>query len=177
MIWLAQHGWEAAGIDISDTAIQRAVAAARAAGVPEDRASFTTADLSALDRGDEYDLVTTSFLHSPVALPRTQILRAAAERVAPGGRLLMTAHASVPSWADLPKALEPRFLTPAEEIEELHLDPTQWTVRVAEIRPRQTTDPRGNPVSIDDSVVLLQRHQDPGSVTTPSTASWDSARK
>lgn len=158
VIWLAQHGWAATGIDISDTAIRRATDAARAAAIPGERITFTAADLSALDPGDHYDLVTASFLHSPVELPRTQILRAAAGHVAPGGHLLITAHASAPPWANLPEALEPRFLTPNEEIDELHLDPTQWTVRVAEIRPRHTTDPQGNPASIDDSIVLLQRH-------------------
>ncbi|MEX5301341.1 FAD-dependent oxidoreductase [Kocuria sabuli] len=156
-IWLAQHGWEATGIDISDTAIRRATDAARAAGIPEERITFTAVDLTTLDPGDRYDLVTASFLHSPVELPRTRILRAAAEHVAPGGHLLITAHAAAPSWANLPEALEPRFLTPAEEIEELDLDPAQWRVRLAETRPRETTDPQGNPASIDDSIVLLQR--------------------
>jgi SAM-dependent methyltransferase len=148
----------ATGIDISATAIHRATDAARAADVPEGRVSFIAADLSTLAEGDRYDLVTASFLHSPVELPRTQILRAAAEHVAPGGHLLITAHASAPSWANLPEALEPRFLTPTEEIEELALDPAQWTVRTAETRPRNPTDPQGNPASTDDSIVLLQRH-------------------
>lgn len=158
-IWLAGHGWAATGIDISGTAIRRATEAARSAGIPADRISFVAADLSTLDEGDRYDLVTASFLHSPVELPRTEILRAAARHVAPGGHLLITGHASVPAWADLPPGHEPRFRTPAEEVEDLDLDPAQWTVRVAETRPRRTTDPQGRPVSIDDSVVLLQHLQ------------------
>ncbi|MUN63121.1 methyltransferase domain-containing protein [Kocuria sediminis] len=158
-IWLAQHGWTATGIDISGTAIRRATEAARSAGIPADRISFVAADLSTLDEDDRYDLVTASFLHSPVALPRTEILRAAARHVAPGGHLLITGHASAPAWADLPPAHEPRFRTPAEEVEELDLDPAQWTVRVAETRPRRIADPQGHPASIDDSVVLLQHHQ------------------
>ncbi|KLU10529.1 FAD-dependent oxidoreductase [Kocuria sp. SM24M-10] len=158
-IWLAQHGWTATGIDISGTAIRRATEAARAAGVPAERISFVAADLSTLGEGGRYDLVTASFLHSPVALPRTEILRAAARHVAPGGHLLITGHAAAPAWADLPPGHEPRFRTPAEEIEDLGLDPERWAVRVAETRPRQVTDPQGRPASLDDAVVLLQHHQ------------------
>ncbi|GEO96954.1 FAD-dependent oxidoreductase [Kocuria turfanensis] len=158
-IWLARHGWTATGIDISGTAIRRATEAARAAEIPAERISFVAADLSALGEEDRYDLVTASFLHSPVALPRAEILRAAARHVAPGGHLLITGHASAPAWAELPPAHGPRFRTPAEEVAELELDPAQWTVRVAETRPRQVTDPQGRPASIDDSVVLLQHHE------------------
>ncbi|MDN3495216.1 methyltransferase domain-containing protein [Planococcus sp. APC 4015] len=42
-IWLAEHGWDATGIDISPTAVARARQAARAAGVT---ARFVVSDLS-----------------------------------------------------------------------------------------------------------------------------------
>ncbi|KAA9394893.1 methyltransferase domain-containing protein [Kocuria coralli] len=156
-IWLARHGWTATGIDISETAIRRAAEAARTAEIPEGRISFRAADVSTLDDEARYDLVTASFLHSPVDLPRTEILRAAAQRVAPGGHLLITSHATVPPWGNLPKALEPRFLGPEEEIAELGLDAGQWAVRIAETRPREVTGPHGDHATIDDSIVLLQR--------------------
>jgi len=77
-VWLAEHGWRAAGIDISTTAIERARRAARAAGLDPTQASFTAADLSALEPEHQYDLVTASFFHSPVELPRAAILSRAA---------------------------------------------------------------------------------------------------
>ena len=97
--WLADRGWEATGIDLAPTAIARARAVAADRGL--DLARFVTADLG--DWADDpqavdgapapYDLVAASFFQSPVALPRERILRAAADRVAPGGRLVVIAHA------------------------------------------------------------------------------------
>lgn len=48
VVWLAKRGWHATGIDISDTAIQRARAAAHAAGLTEAQANFRVADLAEL---------------------------------------------------------------------------------------------------------------------------------
>ncbi len=96
VLWLAAHGWRATGIDISVTAIGRARAAAADAGADAASARFVAGDLAALDVDETFDLVTASFLHSPVDLPREEILRAAAERVAPGGHLLITSHAAPP---------------------------------------------------------------------------------
>lgn len=156
-IWLARQGWTVTGVDISPTAVRRANEAARAEGIPEDRIDFVAGDLAALGAEGPYDLVSASFLQSPVALPRAQILRAAAGCVGPGGHLLITSHASGPPWGHQPEGSGPRFVTPGEDVEDLALDPDEWTVRVAQLRPRQVADPHGNPASIDDSVVLVQR--------------------
>lgn len=156
VIWLARHGWDATGADISPTAIRRAATAAEAAGVDAGRARFLATDLAELPEG-AYDLVTASFLHSPVALAREDILRSAAERVAPGGHLLITSHAGPPPWAEASDTHHHRFPTPQEEVESLGLDPQQWQVVVAEVRTRETTAPDGEPTTIDDGVVLIRR--------------------
>lgn len=156
-IWLAQHGWRATGIDISPTAVRRATEAARAAGVSEDRVRFLAADLSTLDEEDSYDLVTSSFLHSPVDLPRTEILRQASARVAPGGHLLIVSHAAPPPWANIPHGHRPQLPTPADEVDALALDPKDWDVLVAEIRSRPATGPGGQHAVLDDTVVLARR--------------------
>jgi len=155
VLWLAEQGWSATGIDISSTAIRRADEAARAANQP--RARFLAGDLAELDAGERYDLVTASFLHSPVELPRAEILRRAAERVAPGGHLLITSHADYPPWADARHGHTHRFLRPAEEIEALDLDAESWEIVLAEIRARETVGPDGRPAALDDAVVLLRR--------------------
>ncbi len=154
MLWLAAHGWTATGIDISATAIDRARASARDAGLEEDRARFVVGDLSRLPGFEHYDLVTASFLHSPVALPRIDILRAAAGRVAPGGHLLVTSHAAPPPWSA--HAHHTRFLTPDEEIAQLALDPNAWQTLLAETRRRDTVGPDGTPAILEDAIVLLR---------------------
>lgn len=158
VVWLARHGWTATGVDISPTAVRRASDAARAAGVPDGRARFVAADLADLadlDGEQPYDLVTASFLQSPVALPRAEILRRAAARVAPGGHLLVTTHAAAPSWGSAPPGY--RFPTPADELEALRLDPDGWRVLVAEVRSREATGPEGEPATLQDAVVLARR--------------------
>lgn len=168
VVWLAQQGWAATGIDISPTAIRRATDAARAAGLDASRAEFRVGDLSDLDAGDRFDLVTASFLHSPVELPRERILSLAAEHVAPGGHLLLTSHAAPPPWAQAlhdghghagagERSTHPRFPTPEEEIASLALDEGEWDVLVAETRERETVGPDGAAAVLSDGVVLLRR--------------------
>ena len=157
VVWLAKQGWRATGIDISANAIARGRDAARAAGLTEEQASFVVSDLSdpsVLDRG--YDLVTASFFHSPVELPRTEILRRAAALVNVGGHLLITSHAAAPPWADA-AAHEHRFLDAKEELDELDLPEDDWERIVVEHRERAVTSPSGDPATLEDSVVLLRR--------------------
>lgn len=163
-IWLAQRGWRVTGLDISPTAIGRARDAAVAAGLGEDQVSFIATDLSAWMAGaagrgaDSVDLVTASFFHSPVLLPRGEILAAAASLVAPGGHLLLVTHAAVPPWATGEDAAHHAdLLSPAEEVEALALDPTEWEVLLVETRTRQATAPNGEPAVLDDGVVLARR--------------------
>lgn len=158
VLWLAQHGWTATGVDISPTAIRRAAEAAEAAGLTADRVRFLTGDLAELPDGP-YDLVTASFLHSPVELPREGILRRAAKQVAPGGHLLITSHAAFPPGADAARQHAHRLLTAEEEVQQLALDPQQWEVAVSETRQREVTAPDGSSATLDDVVVLLRRRE------------------
>ena len=92
VLHLAEVGWDVTGIDLSEAAVARARDAARERGVAQ-RTRFLAADLSdaAADWGAHeagaagYDLVTASFLQSPVALDRRRILHRAADSLAPGG--------------------------------------------------------------------------------------------
>jgi thioredoxin reductase/SAM-dependent methyltransferase len=158
-IWLAERKWSVTGLDISPTAIRRAVQAARAAELPADRIDFEVADLSTWTAEQTYDLVTASFLHSPVSLPRTEVLRHAADLVAPGGHLLIISHGAAPPWARLQAEHEHRFLTPEEELDALRLDRLDgaWSTVVAETRTRPAVGPDGEQAKLDDTVVLLRR--------------------
>jgi SAM-dependent methyltransferase len=157
VLWLAQQGWEAAGLDISPTAVARAAAAASAAGLSE-RARFASIDLSTWTSDEDYDLVAASFFQSPVALARAEILRRAAGLVVPGGHLLIVSHAGFPPGAHFPQGAEHQFLTPEEEIAALSLPPERWTTVIAETRRRPTTGPAaGVHTHLDDAVVLLRR--------------------
>lgn len=156
LVWLAQHGWQATGVDIAPTAARRAQRAAERAGVA-DRVRTIAADLATWHHDGDVDLVAASFLQSPVHLDRGAIVRRHAARVAPGGHVLVVAHAAAPSWApasmrhghhDLPQ--------PADIVAELALG-DGWDVVLAEVRSRAVTAPDGTDATLDDAVVLLRR--------------------
>lgn len=139
VMWLAGHGWDATGIDLSETAVARARAVAEERGVTG--AHFIAADLgewaespATIDgAADPFDLVSASFFQSPVALQRSQILRAAAARVRPGGHLVVISHAVPPGGgSDHPI----QFVTVESELEALDLDEAVWEILVAEVRSR-----------------------------------------
>lgn len=153
-IWLASQGWHATGVDISETAVGRARAAATSAGLGEDQARFVAANLATWTSEDPYDLVTASFLQSPVELPRVDILRRVAQQVVPGGRLLVVAHAAMPPWGR-GAAHHHEFVSPEDEVAALGLD--GWTTEIAEVRSREATGPNGEQAVLDDTVVLLRR--------------------
>ena len=91
------------GADISAAALAIAARNAVAAGVA-DAIAWERHDLDVSFPGGTFDLVAVSYLHSPVELARTRILRTAAEAVVPGGTLVIVGHAPSPSHphADLP---------------------------------------------------------------------------
>ena len=155
VIWLAERGWDATGIDISTTAVSRGreIAAQRSLT----NAHFVVGDLSDVPIDGTFDLITASFLHSPVALTRTEILRRLAASVSPGGHLLVTSHAAAPPWSPSPSHSHHHFLTPQQEVDELALDPIDWQVLLAETRRRPAIGPDGQSAELDDAVVLLQR--------------------
>lgn len=157
VLWLAERGWEAAGIDLSETAIGRATAAATERGFAHAR--FYAADLG--QWADQpaalggpvgpFELITASFFQSPVELQREHILRAALQRVAVGGHLVLISHAAAPGGGtDHPD----HFVTLEDELEALALDESRWRVAVAEVRSRTG---RGDGHALDDTVIVAQR--------------------
>lgn len=160
-LWLAQRGWSVTGLDLSPTAVARAEAAAAAAGVA-DRVRGVVADLAGdaawlEDEGaQQFELVSACFLQSPLDFPRTEVLRRAAGLVAPGGRVLVVAHAAPPPWADVPPERHAEFQRVAREVADLDLD-EHWEIETAEDREREATGPDGQQGALLDSVLRARR--------------------
>jgi SAM-dependent methyltransferase len=130
-IWLASQGWTVTGADISQAALEIAARHAAEAGVT---VSWERHDLAESLPAGPFDLVTTTFLHSPVELPRARILRAAAELVADGGSLLVVGHA--PSAEHHHAEHLPG---PDEVVAELALPEDGWQLLTSELRERRGT--------------------------------------
>lgn len=153
VLWLAEQGWTALGLDISATAVGRARDEAAARGL--DGASFEAVDLDAWEpEPASVDLVTASFFQSNVALDRTAILRRASAAIRSGGHLVIVSHAAPPSWATDHPA---RMVGAQEDVAQLALPDDAWEVRIAEDRPRAATAPDGSAGEHLDAVVLLRR--------------------
>ena len=180
-VWLAEQGWHVTAVDISPTALTRGAQAAAERGVAG-RIDWVSADLATWSTDQPVDLVTASFLHSEVELPRTDILRRAAERVRPGGHLLVVSHvfeseADIPPWARAAEHQQEADETgpsahthgagahpghtlpsPAEQLEALAPDPREWEIVLDEIRQREAVGPDGvQRALLKDGVLLLRR--------------------
>ena len=153
--WLAEGGWTVVAVDISDTALQRAAAAADARGLG-DRIEFAQHDLSDSFPDGTFDLISAQFLHSMIPFDRPRVLRHAAGAVRAGGLLLIVDHAGPPPWAS--KLDHQHDFPSAEEVVgSLDLDDGDWErVRVEAIE-RQATGPDGETAVWVDNVIVLRR--------------------
>lgn len=159
-IWLAERGWSVTAVDVSANAIARATAHAEAAGV--DRAiAWERHDLEVSFPNGSFDLVSACFLHSPVEIPRGQILRRAAAAVAPGGRLLVVGHGGFPSWRRHDPDDEVHLPTPGEVLADLDLPPGEWIVRRSDEATSVLTAPDGTPGTRVDNVLTVERVRAP----------------
>ena len=156
VLHLARLGWRVTGVDVSDTALDRAREHAADAGVD---AAFERHDLGNSFPAGVFDLVTASFLHSFAFLDRLAVLRRAADSVAPGGSLLVLGHHTVPpaqlaGWAadgivvDLP--------APGELHERLALA-GEWAVGRSLLTERPMTLEDGSTFTGTDGVLRLDR--------------------
>jgi SAM-dependent methyltransferase len=147
-IWLAAQGWTVTATDISQTALDVAARHAAEAGVT---VAWERHDLAVSQPAGSFDLITASFLHSEVELPREQILRVAAGAVTPGGTLLIVGHA--------PSAEHHHHDLPAPEqvVAELALPEDQWELRACEVRERLHAFRDEPPKARIDTVVRFRR--------------------
>ncbi|CAA0131691.1 27-O-demethylrifamycin SV methyltransferase [Mycolicibacterium vanbaalenii] len=154
-LWLAEHGWDVLGVDISDTALRRAATQAVTMGLA-DRVRFEQRDLSESFPEGAFDLVSAQFLQSMVHLDRMWIFTAAANAVAPGGVLIIVDHGAAPPWA--PEHFREHVFPSAEEVlQTIELDERQWDrVRVGSAE-RDAVGPDGQAGVLVDNLIVLRR--------------------
>ncbi|MFD0800664.1 class I SAM-dependent methyltransferase, partial [Streptomonospora algeriensis] len=151
-VWLARQGWRVVAVDVSAVALERARSHADEAGMA-DRVDFQRHDLGSSFPEGSFDLVAALFLHSWKDMPREEILRTAASRVAPGGTLLIVGHVGDPVWVEELGA-HVELPTSAQVLAWLEPDERQWEILVSEERERAHASPGGHRA---DSIVKLRR--------------------
>ncbi|MGV0776249.1 class I SAM-dependent methyltransferase [Mycolicibacterium elephantis] len=160
VLWLAERGWHVVGVDISDTALQRAAADAEKRGL-SDRVDFRQADLPGQFPDGTFDLVSAQFLHSMLPLDRTRIFQRAADVIRPGGLLLIVDHGGPPPWASKLHHHH-EFPSADEVVASLNLPETQWERVRVESAAREATGPDGQAGPLIDNIIVLRRRV-PGS--------------
>lgn len=148
-IWLAAHGWNVTGADISAHAISQAQARAAAEGI---EVNWVEADLSTWQPDQTYDLVTTFYAHPEI--PQLEFYDRIAEWVRPGGTLLIVGHLHTESTHHhrTPEHASARAASVAER-----LTASGWRVETAEERDRLIQDPLGRTIPIADFIVRATR--------------------
>jgi hypothetical protein len=107
--------------------------------------------------------VSAQFLHSPIEMPREEILRRAAAAVTPGGSLLVVGHFGTPPGAAAEhnaagsQHADMHLPTPDEVLTDLHLSGDEWETVVSELVSRTVPGPDGVVRELVDSVLRVQR--------------------
>ncbi|GAA3794332.1 class I SAM-dependent methyltransferase [Amycolatopsis tucumanensis] len=153
-MWLARRGWRVTAVDISPTAVAQILRLAQQAGLG-DLVTAERHDLAHTFPDGSFDLVSAQYFHTPFALPRAAILRAAAQALRPGGRLLVVDHGSIAPWS-WNQDQGTHIPSPAEVHAELGL-PATWIVERADRPQREATGPDGQTATVTDNVLLIRR--------------------
>lgn len=118
-LMLARHGWSATGIDISESAIDNARAAAEEAGV---EARFIHADMLEWEPDQEYNLVIATY-SLPGGADSHKAMRTGIRALRPGGILIAVDwdHSMAERWGletdDLPSPSDLAAMVPGLTIE------------------------------------------------------------
>ncbi len=154
-LWLAGRGWTVTAVDVSATVLERARAQAAERGLIAN-VTFEKCDVSQSLPGGSFDLVSAQYFHTPIDIPRVQVLRNAAESVAMQGLLLIVDHASTAPWS-WNQDPDVRFPTPQDTLEKLGLDENHWQQIRVEAAQRIASGPDGQTATVTDNVLALRR--------------------
>jgi SAM-dependent methyltransferase len=155
-MWLARHGWRVTAVDISTTAVERVRERARELGIGE-RVTTERHDLARSFPVGGFDLISAQYFHTPFTLPRSLVLRTAAQALRPGGLLLIVDHGSTAPWS-WNQDPDTHYPTPTEIAAELDLDPGQWPILRADMPRRRATGPGDQAATVTDNVLVLRRN-------------------
>ena len=158
-IWLAGRGWQVTAVDISAAAVDRLARRAHEAAV-SGRVRAERHDLATSCPEGSFELVSAQYLQSPVALPRADVLRRAAEKVRPGADCSSssTTPRSHPGHGPTRNTV---FPSPAQTRDELGLDADGWTVVRLEAAGREAVGPDGQRATVTDNILALRRQDAP----------------
>lgn len=153
-VWLAERGWDVTAVDFAANALARGRAAAQETGTT---VRWVHADVSTWQSDEQYDLVTSHFIHLAPEVRRGFVARAA-RMVAPGGTLLLVQHDALDLAAPIGRPRDPSMFPGANEVRDelLALD-AGWLVEVAQSAPRQATTSDGEVITIHDAVLRARR--------------------
>lgn len=152
-LWLAGRGWHVTAVDIAEPAVHALQRQADSTG-----ATVTALRVGLAEDfpGGTFDLVSAQYFHTPFALDRGTVLRAAARSLNPGGRLVVVDHGSIAPWS-WNQDPDVHFPTPREVAGELALDPAEWPVERADTPGRRATGPGGRTADVIDHVLVIRR--------------------
>lgn len=165
-IWLASHGWNVTGVDISAGALAHAADRAAASGVA-DRVRWVQADLTTWEPTAPCDLVTTHYAH-PV-MPQLEFYDRVSRWVSPGGTLLIVGHRHHGHDARQEHSHRhgpghghgggepPASASVTADDITTRLDPQAWDVVTVAESQRTVAVRGGGPVSLHDVVVRATR--------------------
>ena len=153
-IWLAGLGWDVTAVDVSQTALDRVAEGAWAVSVAQ-RVHPVRHDLAETFPAGEFDLVCATYFHTPIDIPRTEVLRRAARAVAPGGLLVVVEHASVAPWS-WQAGQDVRFPGPEEVLASLELG-AGWRVERCDAPQRMATGPQKQKAAVTENVIVVRR--------------------
>lgn len=142
-VWLARRGWTVTGLDVSRVAVDRARAAAEAAGV---EITWLVEGFGEHPLGP-FDLVSAQY----PAVPKRDddaAERAFADAVAPGGRLVFVHH----ELDETPHGFDPADYVMPEDVV-AYLTGQGWQIETDEIRERHLERGAGSGHSRDRMVV------------------------
>lgn len=136
-LWLAERGWQVTALDVSQVALDRAAAAARARGL---EVAWLHSGLVEAALDASFDLVTAQY---PALLTTEgrEAEHALIDAVAPGGTLLVVHHPAPTAEEAHAHGFDPSdYVTPADVAALLGPD---WLVEVDETRPRSVASGAG----------------------------------
>ena len=130
-VWLATQGWQVTAFDVSDTALDRGRASAEALGVSVhwQRAGLLSSELPP----EAFELVTACYpalLRTPERLAEQALL----DLVAPGGRLLILAHADLDREQSLAHGFDLDDYVVLDDVRAVL--PADWTIELDDRRDR-----------------------------------------